>query len=64
MRHVASHSPNVNRHISHIIERCETADMDDGQPLPPFHDQGVIWRVVSRSNGRTIWQRVLPAVQS
>ena len=30
-----------------IVELIKTADMSDGQPLPPyFDDDGAIWRVV------------------
>ena len=35
-----------------------TADMDDGQPLPPFIEDGVPWRVVMRVGGYTIWVRL------
>jgi hypothetical protein len=41
--------------IDHVI----TADMDDGQPLPPFIEDGVIWCVVRRQHGRTLWRRIL-----
>jgi hypothetical protein len=37
-----------------------TADMPDGQPLPPFIENGIPWRVVQRGNGRTLWQRGRP----
>jgi hypothetical protein len=32
--------------------------MDDGQPLPPFIEDGVVWNVVRRADGRTIWRRL------
>jgi hypothetical protein len=32
--------------------------MADGQPLPPFVEDGVVWHVVQRSNGRTTWRRI------
>jgi hypothetical protein len=34
-----------------------TADLDDGQPCPPYIDDGIPWRVVQRRNGRTLWRR-------
>jgi hypothetical protein len=34
-----------------IIEHVTTVDMRDGQPLPPFIDNGVIWHVVRRAGG-------------
>jgi hypothetical protein len=33
-----------------VIEHLVTADMDDGQPLPPYIDDDVIWRVVTSSS--------------
>jgi hypothetical protein len=44
-----------------FVEYADTADMDDGQPLPPFIDDGVVWRVVRRMAGRTLWRRILLA---
>jgi hypothetical protein len=40
------------------IEHSVTVDMADGQPLPPLIENGVVWRVVRRANGRTIWRRL------
>ena len=40
--------------IDHVV----TADMDDGQPLPPFIEDGVVWCVVRRQRGRTLWRRI------
>ena len=41
-----------------------TADLGDGQPCPPYIEDGIPWRVVQRRNGRTLWcrgfQRVRP----
>jgi hypothetical protein len=34
-----------------------TADMADGQALPPFFESGSVWRVVARCGGRTVWRR-------
>ena len=44
-----------------VIEHVTTADMQDGQPLPPFIDRGVIWHGVRRAGGRTLWRRILLA---
>jgi hypothetical protein len=41
------------------IEHAVTADMADGQPLPPLIEDGVAWHVVRRANGRTTWRRLL-----
>jgi hypothetical protein len=43
-----------------LIEYTTTADMPDGQSLPPFVDEGgAIWRVVRRLGGaRTLWRRI------
>ena len=40
------------------IEYCVTSDMPDGQALPPFIEDGVVWHVVRRANGRTTWRRI------
>ena len=36
-----------------IVEYADTADMDDGQPLPPLIVDGVVWCVVRRLPART-----------
>src|SRR6476660_9630323 len=42
-----------------MVEYAETADMDDGQPLPPLILNGVVWRVLRRlADGRTRWCRI------
>jgi hypothetical protein len=41
------------------IEHSVTADMADGQPLPPYTDRGVAWQVVRRVDSRTTWRRLL-----
>jgi hypothetical protein len=41
------------------IEHSVTVDMADGQPLPPLVEDGVVWHVVRRANGRTMWRRLL-----
>lgn len=40
------------------IEHSITADMADGQSLPPYTDDGVVWHVVRRIDGRTLWRRI------
>jgi hypothetical protein len=40
------------------VEHATTVDMDDGQPLPPFMEDGVLWGVVNRANGTTKWRRI------
>jgi hypothetical protein len=49
------------KHLRHAlkIEHAITSDMPDGQPLPPFIEDGLIWRVVRRADGRTLWRRLL-----
>jgi hypothetical protein len=43
-----------------IVEHADTADMNNGQPLPPFIDDDcAVWRVVRRlPGGRTRWRRI------
>jgi len=62
----------VRRHITHaesagnpelyfyplIVEHAVTADMPDGQSLPPYNDRAAIWRVVRRVDGHTTWRRI------
>ena len=46
-------------HIFLIIELIDTADMYDGQPLPPFIDDNVVWHLARRLPGaRTLWRRI------
>jgi hypothetical protein len=42
----------------HIV----TVDLADGQPCPPFIEDGIPWRVVQRRKGRTLWCRGAPRV--
>jgi hypothetical protein len=45
--------------IALTIEYEITCDMVDGQPLPPYVDDGVVWRVVRRlPDNRTRWRRI------
>jgi hypothetical protein len=42
-----------------IVEYVDTADMADGQPLPPYIDDGAVWCVVHRlPDSRTRWRRI------
>ena len=47
-----------------IIERTVTSDMDDGQPLPPLIEDGIVWCVVDRHAGCTTWRRIFLATSS
>jgi hypothetical protein len=41
-----------------FVEQACTADMEDGQPLPPLIEDSCVWHVVRRSKGRTLWRRL------
>jgi hypothetical protein len=41
-----------------VIEHLVTVDMDDGQPLPPYIDDDVIWSIVRQADGHTLWRRI------
>jgi hypothetical protein len=41
-----------------------TCDLPDGQPCPPFIEDGIAWRVVLRAGGHTIWTRPFPTSAS
>jgi hypothetical protein len=56
MQYVNGMAPAVNG--AFIIQHLVTSDMDDGQPLPPLIEDGLIWRVVRRNGGRTLWRRI------
>jgi len=45
--------------ISLVIEHRVTADMPDGQPLPPFIEDGATWHAVRRSHHKTLWRRIV-----
>lgn len=50
-------SDETSNHLCQLaIEHAVTADMDDGQPLPPFIEDGYVWHVVRRAGGRTLWR--------
>ena len=40
------------------IQLIPTADMPDGQPLPPCINDDVVWHVVDRADARTRWRRI------
>jgi hypothetical protein len=40
------------------IDHDLTADLPDGQPCPPFIVDNVVWRIVRRFPGATIWRRI------
>jgi hypothetical protein len=59
------HFPNTASHASAssetpalCIKHSVTADMDDGQPLPPFIEDGCAWHLVRRADSRTLWRRI------
>jgi len=55
----------VSCRLALCIERTTTADMDDGQSLPPFIDDGIIWCRVCRLPGsRTLWRRIFLSASS
>jgi hypothetical protein len=42
-----------------IVEYADTADMPDGQPLPPYIDDDVVWHAVCPIPGaRMLWRRI------
>ncbi len=48
-----------------IVEYAETADMDDGQPLPPLIVDGAVWCIVRRlPDARTHWRRILLSAET
>ena len=41
------------------IDHLVTADLPDGQSLPPYLESNAIWHVVRRlPDGRTSWRRI------
>ena len=56
MQSLPGSAPAVNGAL--IIEHLITSDMDDGQPLPPLIEDGLVWHVVRRAAGRTLWRRI------
>lgn len=55
----SSRFPVVKSALTLCIEHSVTADMADGQPLPPYTDDGIVWHVARRTNGRTLWRRLV-----
>jgi hypothetical protein len=47
-----------------LVEHSMTADMTDGQPLPPPSDCGVVWHVVRRDDSHTLWRRIFLSLPS
>jgi hypothetical protein len=54
-RHL-SQADSVGNHLK--IEYATTCDLDDGQVCPPWIEDNVVWHVVRRANGRTLWRRI------
>jgi hypothetical protein len=46
------------------VELSMTADIPDGQPLPPPSDCGVVWHVVRRDDSHTLWRRIFLSLPS
>ena len=44
--------------LSVHIEHAATVDLPDGQSCPPFIEDGIVWSVVRRADGRTTWRRL------
>jgi hypothetical protein len=44
-----------------VVEYATTADMSDGQALPPLIENGVVWHIVRRSDGHPYWRRIIRA---
>jgi hypothetical protein len=55
---LAAKAQPANGAIELVIEHIVTADMADGQPLPPFIEDGCAWHLVRRADGRTLWRRI------
>jgi hypothetical protein len=56
MEYLKSAAPAVNGALT--IEHLITSDMDDGQPLPPLIEDGLVWHVVRRAAGSTLWRQI------
>jgi hypothetical protein len=52
--------------VALTVDYATTADMADGQPLPPYiDDDGAVWRIVRRlPDARTCWCRIRLAGQT
>ena len=55
---LAAKAQPANGAIELVIEHIVTADMADGQPLPPLIEDGHAWHLVHRAGGRTAWRRI------
>jgi hypothetical protein len=40
------------------VELFTTADMPDGQPLPPVDHDDIVWVVAHRAGGTTLWRKI------
>jgi hypothetical protein len=54
----ASHASASSKTPALCIEHSVTANMDDGQPLPPLIEDGFGWHVVRRAGSHTLWRRL------
>jgi hypothetical protein len=55
---LAAKAQPANGAIELVIEHIVIADMADGQPLPPLIEDNIVWHVVRRADGYTIWRRL------
>ena len=55
---LAAKAQSANGVIEFVIEHIVTADMADGQPLPPLLEDDHAWHLVRRTGGRTTWRRI------
>jgi hypothetical protein len=46
------------------VELSMTADMPDGQPLPPPYDCDGVWHVVRCNDSHTLWRRIFLSLSS
>jgi hypothetical protein len=59
MQYVNSRHLRVNRRSPNlVIEHTVTCDLDDGRVCAPYLEDGVIWCVVKRRSGQTLWRRI------
>jgi hypothetical protein len=50
--------------IGIVVKYAETDDFPDGQPVLPYPGDGIVWRRIGRTNGRSQWRGICPAIQT
>jgi hypothetical protein len=58
MTPIAPNKQAANGATALVVERTTTTDMDDGQPMPPWIEDGIVWHIVRRADGLTQWRRI------